>query len=522
MLDGRNSDNSQPSTPNSQGRQGIPRSGFLGSWELGLELTGRDTNERHASSVRDGRRQRDRSRDDRASARPRPRISGAERHGQPRSRRHQRHGCGQRPGRDESEHRRHLRLRPESPRQQAAAVAEGGRAECGAQAGAAASRARRHGQRVQSFRSDQGAAGRECALAGSGWPGQSAAIRSGTAAARENLSGLPRDARAAEGHRCGDRRDARSHACGDRLERDGSGQARLRAEADVLVGARGTPSGEEGQGEEGRRAARQSTALGGRAAACGRVHPRRRDWRSARGARLDEPAVRLLAAGCAAAGGDATRRPAGRLGRPGDGDADCRRHGDHGNNEGRTPRAGSAVVGAFSRRCAGRRISPRLPSIQLARLGRLGSGRTRRHGRAPHRLSRLGLGSIAPVRHRDRINSLQRRVVSCGHHHLLRVPVEEGHHQDDVVRRRPDAAGSVGTQWRQAQCRWRDSLRRPQRQAGTGRAGAATAAGGQTQFLWISEGTPHAHPARRSRDELDQRHQGQRSALVRLRVRVRT
>ena len=65
---------------------------------------------------------------------------------------------------------------------------------------------------------------------------------------------LPRDAREAEGHRRGHRRDARSHARRDRDGGDGSRQARLRAEAAVLVGRRSAATGEEGEGaSEGRR-----------------------------------------------------------------------------------------------------------------------------------------------------------------------------------------------------------------------------------------------------------------------------
>ena len=56
---------------------------------------------------------------------------------------------------------------------------------------------------------------------------------------------LSRDARAAERHRRGHHRDARSHARADRVGGDGRRQARLRAEADVLVGARSAASREQ-------------------------------------------------------------------------------------------------------------------------------------------------------------------------------------------------------------------------------------------------------------------------------------
>ena len=53
----------------------------------------------------------------------------------------------------------------------------------------------------------------------------------------------------AEGHRRGRRRHARSHARDDRDGGDGSRQARLRAEAAVLVGGGSARAGEEGEGD---------------------------------------------------------------------------------------------------------------------------------------------------------------------------------------------------------------------------------------------------------------------------------
>ena len=170
---------------------------------------------------------------------------------------------------------------------------------------------------IQVSRPVESAACGEREMARSGRPGQPHAVRRSADPAPEEVSGLPRDAREAEGPRRDHRRHAGSHARGDRLERDGRRQARLRAEADVLVGARGPAPGEEGQREEGRRAAGQSAAFRRREPPVGRIHPGRRDRRGPRGARLDQPAVRLLAAGRAAAvrGRPTSGRPAGTIAR---------------------------------------------------------------------------------------------------------------------------------------------------------------------------------------------------------------
>ena len=88
-----------------------------------------------------------------------------------------------------------------------------------------------------------------------------AALCQRATAAPEEVSGLPRDVREAEGHRRGDHRHARSHARADRVGGDGARQARLRAEADVLVGGRGASSRQAGGREESRRADGQSESL---------------------------------------------------------------------------------------------------------------------------------------------------------------------------------------------------------------------------------------------------------------------
>ncbi len=89
------------------------------------------------------------------------------------------------------------------------------------------------------------------------------------------------------------------------------GQARLRAEAALLVGRRSAArSRRRPRSTEGRHPDGQPGPLARRGAARLRVHHVRRDRRRSRSARLDEPAARLLAAGRAAAGA-ASRAPAG-------------------------------------------------------------------------------------------------------------------------------------------------------------------------------------------------------------------
>ena len=122
----------------------------------------------------------------------------------------------------------------------------------------------------------------------------------GRPAEDEALPRLPRDARQAEGHRRGGRRDAGPHARRRRDGGDGCEEARLRAEAADLVGRGSAQAGQEGEGEQARHADGQPGPLVGRRAARGGVDSGRRDRRRARGARLDEPAAGVLAAGRAA------------------------------------------------------------------------------------------------------------------------------------------------------------------------------------------------------------------------------
>ena len=79
-------------------------------------------------------------------------------------------------------------------------------------------------------------------------------VRRPEPAEAEEVPRLPRDAREAEGHRRGRHRDAGPHARADRHAGHGPRQARLRAEAALLVGRGSARAGEEGEGPQDRHA----------------------------------------------------------------------------------------------------------------------------------------------------------------------------------------------------------------------------------------------------------------------------
>ncbi len=127
------------------------------------------------------------------------------------------------------------------------------------------------------------------------------------------VHGLPRDAREAEGHRRHRGRHAGSQPRGRRQGRDGSRQARLRAEAAHVVGARSARASTDRDGEsEARDADGQPGPLERRRAADQRMDSGGRDRPGAPGLRLDEPSARLLAAGHSAADARCARRRRGR------------------------------------------------------------------------------------------------------------------------------------------------------------------------------------------------------------------
>ena len=128
------------------------------------------------------------------------------------------------------------------------------------------------------------------------------------------------------------------------------------------------------------------------------------------------------------------------------------------NNRGITQRLGAAMAGSNGSVKVPDRLSwdlflgvapqveyhPALSPVQLARMGGLGPGRARRHGRAPDGLSRVGAQARPADRDRDREHAVQRRLLSERDDDPLRVPRAERHAAGDadVVRRRPHAAGS--------------------------------------------------------------------------------
>ena len=188
------------------------------------------------------------------------------------------------------------------------------------------------------------------------------------------------------------RRDARSHARGHRVGGDGRRQARLRAEAALLVGAGSAAPGAEGEGQPKvvTQMGNQGHSTDGARTRPG-IHHRRRDRRRSRSPRLDEPSARLLAAGHSAPGAAA----AGESGRP-----------LRWNGRGVEARLAAAMAGnypvpdrlswdLFLGVAPAGRVPPDLSPVQLARLGGLGPGRARRHGRAPDRSSRSGRSSSA-------------------------------------------------------------------------------------------------------------------------------
>ena len=203
-----------------------------------------------------------------------------------------------------------------------------------------------------------------------------------------------------------------------------------------------------------------------------RADRERRDRRSARGARLDEPAARLLAAGHSASGAARRRsEAAARLGRPRRRQAPCR------GVRRQLSEARRSRLEPVPRRRARSRLPPDLSPVQLARLGGLGPGRTRRHGRASRRSSVLGAEPRLPDDGRDAVDAVQRRLVSVGDDDVLRVPEarQPAAGEADVVRRRPAAAEARGHRRRAHEPGRRADVRRHQGQADSGhlRSGAA-------------------------------------------------
>ena len=148
------------------------------------------------------------------------------------------------------------------------------------------------------------------------------------------------------------------------------------------------------------------------------------------------------------------QRPAAAVERP------RRREAARRGDGGQLPGARQAELGSVPRRRAARRLSPGLSPVQLARLGGLGPGGARRHGRAPDRLPVLGARARHADQRRDDLDAVQRRLLPEFDDDLLRVrrARQQAGGEADVVRRRHAAAASGGVQRRDGRAQRPDGL----------------------------------------------------------------
>ena len=292
-------------------------------------------------------------------------------------------------------------------------------------------------------------------------PQRVAPLRRRTAAEAPEVSRLPRDAREAEGHRRRHRRHARPHACGDRVSGDVARQARVRAEADVLVGARSAAPGEEGGGDEGRHADGQSGPLAGRSAtrpglSGGQGHRRRH-------AKCTSGPIARSRSGRRACRG---RRRSTGYGRS-----------RAGTTSSVTRRLADAMVGDYP---VPDTLSWDLflgvaPDVEYHPLyhpfnwrGWVDWGQGALGDMGAHLIDhpvwglKLGLADGD----RDDVDAVQRRLLSERDQDGLSVPCAQGHAGGEarVVRRRPHAAAAGGARRREAERRRRDPLHRQQGQ----------------------------------------------------------
>ena len=233
------------------------------------------------------------------------------------------------------------------------------------------------------------------------------------------------------------RRHARSHARGDRVGGDGARQARVRAEAALLVGARSAAPGQDRRLEH-----EVVTQMGNQGHS--QDDARRGQEYLMAGAIGDVREVHVW-----------TNRPLGYwpqgVPRPAAPRPEPRVRGW--NNTGVTSRL-AAAHGRQLSRCPTTLswdlflgvapdvdVSPDLPPVQLARLGGLGPGRARRHGRAPDRSPGVGLEARAADVDRNDRHAVQRcDATRTRRRPYYEFPARDGHAggEADVVRRRPD------------------------------------------------------------------------------------
>ena len=266
----------------------------------------------------------------------------------------------------------------------------------------------------------------------------------------------------AEGHRRRHRRDARSHARGDRVSGDGRRQARVRAEADVLVGARSAASREEGGRQEGRHADGQPGPLAGRRAA--------RPGVPAAGAIGDVREVHVWTNRPLAYWPQGMPRPAPHR-RPiaaplrwnNSGVMQRLARGD----ERQTIRCRTrsrGICSSASRRTSSITRSTTRSTGAAGWTGARARSATWARTSIDHPVWALKLG--LPTSIETRLDAVRRHLLSECDDDVLRVPGAQGHAGGEagVVRRRPDAAEAGGARRRSARRRRRHALRRQQGQ----------------------------------------------------------
>ena len=296
-------------------------------------------------------------------------------------------------------------------------------------------------------------------------------------------------------------------------------QTRLRAEAALLVGARSPAPGEESRGTP-----KLVTQMGNQrhslddqrhgveyimGGAIGDV---------ARGPRLDESPVRLLAAGNPAAG--SRLRNTARLGWDNRG-VDQRARRRDGGQLLRSRRDWPGICSSASR--------PRSPTIRFTTRSTGAAGSTGVVGAlgdmGAHLIdfpdvgarSRLPDGRSKPSRPRS---TASRTRMPRRRYYQFAGTRQQAAGEAHLVRRRPDAGGAGRTEGDKLNPARRGSLRRQERQAPAGeRLRRRACSRLRVTTRWSAAGTAVPRPARRARDELDTTLSKARTDLLSLRLR---